>query len=54
VGQLDAGVAVLTLVFAFRSSAALPTRSAWRCHDITTTLLFFYLARVHWRHRSGW
>ena len=44
-------VAVLTLVFAFRSSAALAY--AFGMAVITTititTLLFFYLARVHWR-----
>jgi len=44
-------VAVLTLVFAFRSSAALAY--AFGMAVVTTititTLLFFYLARVHWR-----
>ena len=44
-------VSVLTLVFAFRSSAALAY--AFGMAVITTititTLLFFYLARVHWR-----
>jgi KUP system potassium uptake protein len=44
-------VSVLTLVFAFRSSAALAY--AFGTGMITTititTLLFFYLARVHWR-----
>jgi KUP system potassium uptake protein len=44
-------VAVLTLVFAFRSSAALAY--AFGMAVITTititTALFFYLARVHWR-----
>ena len=44
-------VAVVTLVFAFRSSAALAY--AFGMAVVTTititTLLFFYLARVHWR-----
>jgi KUP system potassium uptake protein len=44
-------VAVLTLVFAFRSSAALAY--AFGMAVVTTititTLLFFYLARVHWQ-----
>ena len=44
-------ISVLTLVFAFRSSAALAY--AFGMAVITTititTLLFFYLARVHWR-----
>jgi KUP system potassium uptake protein len=44
-------ISVLTLVFAFRSSAALAY--AFGMAVITTititTLLFFYLARIHWR-----
>ena len=44
-------VAVVTLVFAFRSSAALAYAFGMAVVKtiIITTLLFFYLARVHWR-----
>jgi KUP system potassium uptake protein len=44
-------VSVLTLVFAFRSSAALAYAFGMAViMTITiTTLLFFYLARIHWR-----
>ncbi|GID95831.1 potassium transporter Kup [Amorphoplanes digitatis] len=48
-------VSVLTLVFAFRSSAALAYAFGMAViATITiTTLLFFYLARVHW-HTPRW
>ena len=44
-------VSVLTLVFAFRSSAALAYAFGMAVTGTITitTLLFFYVARVHWR-----
>ena len=49
-------VSVLTLVFAFRSSAALAFAYGMAVTGTITitTLLFFYIARVHWRTPRGW
>ena len=49
-------VSVLTLVFAFRSSAALAYAFGMAVTGTITitTLLFFYIARTNGAHRCGW